>query len=79
MALLEFFALAPMARALARRDLTGRALKAMMLDGQYDEKADIAWIRVQNYDSARVIGEEVEFGLRELDPTDRRIVASSTG
>ncbi len=44
------------------------------IDGHYDERADIAWLRFESYDAATVIAEEVDFGLRELDPTDRHVV-----
>ncbi|MDQ3647266.1 MAG: hypothetical protein M3433_01525 [Actinomycetota bacterium] len=46
----------------------------MKIDGHYDESADIAWLRFEGYDPARVVAEEVEFGLRELDPRDHSIV-----
>jgi uncharacterized protein YuzE len=46
----------------------------MKVDGQYDEKADIAWLRFEDYDPAKVVAEEVEFGLREFDPTDRHVM-----
>lgn len=46
----------------------------MRIEGHYDERADIAWLRFEGYDPATVIAEEVEFGLRELDPNDRRVV-----
>jgi uncharacterized protein YuzE len=46
----------------------------MKIDGHYDERADIAWLRFEGYDPATVIAEEVDFGLRELDPNDRRVV-----
>jgi uncharacterized protein YuzE len=46
----------------------------MKIEGHYDERADIAWLRFEGYDPATVIGEEAEFGLRELDPADRRLV-----
>jgi uncharacterized protein YuzE len=46
----------------------------MKLDGHYDEGADIAWLRFEGYDPTTVIAEEVGFGLKELDPTDRRVV-----
>jgi uncharacterized protein YuzE len=46
----------------------------MKIDGHYDSKADIAWLRFEAYDPATVVAEETEFGLRELDPTDRRLV-----
>lgn len=46
----------------------------MKLDGHYDEGADIAWLRFEGYDPTTVIAEEVGFGLKELDPIDRRVV-----
>ena len=46
----------------------------MKIDGHYDVRADIAWLRFEDYAPARVIAEELEFGLRELDPADRRVV-----
>jgi uncharacterized protein YuzE len=46
----------------------------MKIDGHYDERADIVWLRFEGYDPARVIAEEVDFGLCELDPTDRSVV-----
>lgn len=46
----------------------------MKIDGHYDERADIAWLRFEGYDPSTVIAEEAEFGLRELDPADRHLV-----
>jgi hypothetical protein len=46
----------------------------MRIEGHYGEQADIAWLRFEGYDPATVIAEEVDFGLRELDPADRRVV-----
>jgi uncharacterized protein YuzE len=46
----------------------------MKIEGHYDKRADIAWLRFEGYDPATVVSEEVDFGLRELDPTDRRVV-----
>lgn len=46
----------------------------MKIDGHYDPQADIAWLRFENYDGETVIAEEVEFGLRELDPSTREVV-----
>jgi len=46
----------------------------MKIDGHYDEDADIAWLRFEGYDPTTVIAEEVSFGLKELDPADRRVV-----
>lgn len=48
---------------------------AMKIDGHYDEQADVAWLRFEGYDSSTVVAEEVEFGLRELDPNDGHVVA----
>jgi uncharacterized protein YuzE len=44
------------------------------IDGHYDQRADIAWLRFEGYDPASVVGEQTEFGLRELDPADGRLV-----
>jgi uncharacterized protein YuzE len=44
------------------------------IDGHYDESADIAWLRFEGYDPKHVIAEEVDFGLRELDPDGRSVV-----
>lgn len=46
----------------------------MKIDGHYDQNADIAWLRFEGYDPATVVSEETGFGLREVDPADRRIV-----
>lgn len=46
----------------------------MKLDGHYDEKADIAWLRFEDYDAAAVVAVEADSGLRELDPADRHVV-----
>ena len=46
----------------------------MKIEGHYDKRADIAWLRFEGYDPATVVAEEVEFGLRELDPSDRHAV-----
>ena len=46
----------------------------MKIDGHYDRQADIAWLRFEDYDPTTVVAEEVEFGLREIDPGDRRLV-----
>ena len=40
----------------------------MKIDGHYDEKADIAWLRCEDYNPASVVAEETDFGLRELTP-----------
>jgi len=49
-------------------------IKRVRVHGHYDEDADIAWLRFEGYDSDRVVAEEVYFGLRELDPDERRVV-----
>lgn len=46
----------------------------MKIDGHYDKQADIAWLRFEGYDPSTVVAEEAEFGLRELDPSDRHLV-----
>lgn len=38
-----------------------------MIVGHYDRQADIAWLRFEGYDPSKVVAEEVDFGLRELD------------
>ncbi len=40
----------------------------MRIEGHYDRDADIAWLRFEGYAADRVVGEEVDFGLREFDP-----------
>lgn len=53
----------------------GRAsLGATKIEGHYDERADIAWLRFEGYDPATVVAEEADFGLRELAPSDGRLV-----
>jgi uncharacterized protein YuzE len=49
-------------------------METVRIDGHYDEKADIAWLRFEDCDPATVVAEEVEFGLRELDSSDRHVV-----
>lgn len=46
----------------------------MKIDGHYDETSDIAWLRFEDYHRATVVAEETEFGLRELDPSDKHVV-----
>ncbi len=46
----------------------------MKIDGHYDQHADIAWLRFEGYDPATVVAEQTDFGLREQDPADRRLV-----
>ena len=41
----------------------------MRFDGHYDATADIVWLRFDGYDASTVVAEELESGLRELDPT----------
>jgi hypothetical protein len=45
-----------------------REPSAMKIDGHYDEAADIAWLRFEGYDPSTVVAEEVDAGLREMDP-----------
>jgi len=49
-------------------------MKTVKIDGHYDAKADIAWLRFEDYDASAVVAEETAFGLRELDPADRHVV-----
>lgn len=46
----------------------------MKIDGHYDANADIAWLRFEGYDPSTVVAEEVESGLREIDPDTGRTV-----
>lgn len=46
----------------------------MRIDGHYDAKADIAWLRFEGYDPETVVSEEVDGGLREIDPGSGRVV-----
>jgi uncharacterized protein YuzE len=46
----------------------------MKIDGHYDSRADIAWLRFDGYDPATVVAEETDFGLRELLIVDRQLV-----
>jgi uncharacterized protein YuzE len=46
----------------------------MKIDGHYDQDADIAWLRFEDYDPATVVAEEIETGLREIDPVSGHIV-----
>lgn len=46
----------------------------MKIEGHYDENADIAWLRFEDYEPTSVVAEETEFGLREFDPGDRHLV-----
>ena len=46
----------------------------MKIDGHYDAAADIAWLRFEGYDPAVVVAEEVDHGLREVDPQSGAVV-----
>jgi uncharacterized protein YuzE len=46
----------------------------MRIEGHYDPEADIAWLRFEGYDGATVVAEEVETGLREIEPATGRVV-----
>jgi uncharacterized protein YuzE len=46
----------------------------MRIDGHYDPEADIAWLRFEGYDAATVVAEEVDAGLREIEPATGRVV-----
>ncbi len=49
-------------------------MNVVRIDGQYDAKADIAWLRFEDHDPAVVVSEETDFGLRELDLIDHHLV-----
>jgi hypothetical protein len=44
------------------------------IDGDYDQRADIASLRFAGYDPDSGIGEQTAVGLRELDPVGGRLV-----
>jgi uncharacterized protein YuzE len=46
----------------------------MRIEGHYDREADIAWLRFEGYDPSTVVAEEIETGLREIEPSTGRIV-----
>jgi uncharacterized protein YuzE len=46
----------------------------MRIDGHYDQDADIAWLRFEGYDPSTVVSEEIETGLREIDPSTGQVV-----
>lgn len=46
----------------------------MRIGGHYDRDIDIAWLRLEGYDPLTVVAEEVEPGLREIDPGTGRLV-----
>lgn len=50
------------------------SIDRVKIEGHYDAQADIAWLRFEGYDPASVVAEETEFGLRELDRSQRRLV-----
>jgi uncharacterized protein YuzE len=52
----------------------GLTSRRVRIEGHYDEDADIAWLRFEGYDPGRVVAEEVDFGLKELDPDEGRVV-----
>lgn len=41
----------------------------MKIEGHYDSSADVAWLRLDGYDTSTVVSEEVPGGLREVDPS----------
>lgn len=47
---------------------------SVKIDGHYDAVADIAWLRFEGYEPGAVVAEEVEHGLRELDPNTGALV-----
>lgn len=46
----------------------------MSLYAHYDREADIVLLRLEGAESAQVISEETEFGLRDVDERDGRLV-----
>lgn len=46
----------------------------MKIEGHYDPEADIAWLRFEGYDPATVVAQEVDVGLREVDPRTGHVV-----
>jgi uncharacterized protein YuzE len=46
----------------------------MAIDGHYDRKVNIAWLRLDDYEPTTVVAEETEFGLREVESCDRHLV-----
>lgn len=49
-------------------------MNAVKIDGHYDAKADVAWLRFEDYDAKVVVSEGTDLGLRELDPSARQVV-----
>lgn len=54
---------------------TALAFPEMKIEGHYDRQADIAWLRFEAYDPEVVVAEEVDHGLREVDPATGSVVA----
>ncbi len=46
----------------------------MPIKGHYDRQADVVWLHSEDYDPRKVVGEETEVGLRELDPVTGAVV-----
>lgn len=46
----------------------------MGLDGSYDPRADVAWLRFDDYDPRGTVDEVTDSGLREFDPPTGRTV-----
>jgi len=46
----------------------------LSLYAHYDPETDIVLLRLDAVDGAQVVSEETEFGLRDIDSTDGRIV-----
>src|SRR5713101_8155710 len=51
----------------------------MKIDGHYDPEVDIAWLRFESYDPTTVVAEDIETGLREVDPRAAISSVSNTG
>jgi hypothetical protein len=48
--------------------------QVMTIDGEYDPKADIAWLRFEVWDSATAVTERAEYGFRTFDRATRKLV-----
>lgn len=46
----------------------------MSLYARYDPEADIVLLRIEGDRSVSVVSEETDFGLRDVDPRDGRLV-----
>lgn len=44
------------------------------IEGHYDATADIAWLRLEDYEPGAVVAQETEFGLCEVDSRTRRLI-----